>query len=113
MLTFKTGLSSYRPVDEASLDELKRSLAVHVHGTFLITSLISAAMKSQELVTVDSAHPERGGTRGSIVVLGSSASIFAIPHLVPYTASKHAVLAIAKTAGKRHDRTTPFICPTF
>lgn len=113
MLTFKTGLSSYRPVDEASFDELKRSLAVHVHGTFLITSLISAAMKSQELVTVDSAHPERGGTRGSIVVLGSSASIFAIPHLVPYTASKHAVLAIAKTAGKRHDRTTPFICPTF
>ncbi|KAI0850358.1 NAD(P)-binding protein [Daldinia vernicosa] len=111
-----TGLWSYRTVDEASFDELKKSLAVHVHGTFLITSLISAVMKSQELVTVDSAHPERGGTRGSIVLLGSSASIFPIPKLVPYTASKHAVLAIAKTAAMEsgvHNIRVNCICPNW
>ncbi|KAI0117420.1 NAD(P)-binding protein [Daldinia grandis] len=111
-----TGIWSYRPLDEASFDELKRSLAIHVHGTFLITSLISATMKSQELVTVDPDHPERGGTRGSIVILGSSASLFAIPNVVPYTASKHAVLGIAKTAAMEsgvHNIRVNCICPNW
>ncbi|KAI8965294.1 NAD(P)-binding protein [Daldinia sp. FL1419] len=111
-----TGIWTSRPVSEASFDELKKSLAIHVHGTFLITSLISAAMKSQELVTVDPVNPKRGGTRGSIVLLGSSFSLFTMPNLVPYIASKHAVLAIAKTAAMEsgvHNIRVNCICPNW
>ncbi|KAI1802390.1 NAD(P)-binding protein [Daldinia bambusicola] len=93
-----TGIKKSRRLDEAKFDDLKGSLAVHVHGTFLITSLVSAAMKSQDLATVDPARPERGGTRGSIVIVGSYSSLFSIRGLVPYTAAKHAVRGIANTA---------------
>ncbi|KAK6948143.1 hypothetical protein Daesc_009907 [Daldinia eschscholtzii] len=109
-----TGITGSRPVDEAKFDDLKGSLAIHVHGTFLITSLVSAAMKKQDLATVDSAHPERGGTRGSIVILGSYASLFPVRYMVPYTAAKHAVLAIAKTAAMEsaaHNVRVNCICP--
>lgn len=56
-------------------------------------------MKLQELKPVDPANPGRGGTRGSIVTLGSGNSFAAAPHLVQYTAAKHAVLGVTKNAG--------------
>lgn len=56
-------------------------------------------MQLQELKPVDPANPGRGGTRGSIVTLGSGNSFAAAPHLVQYTAAKHAVLGVTKNAG--------------
>lgn len=75
-------------------------MEVNVHGTFLVTSLVSAAMKSQNAKQVSAAYPERGTTRGSIVNLASITSHIAVPRMVQYTTSKHAVLGITKIAGK-------------
>ncbi|KAI2465472.1 NAD(P)-binding protein [Annulohypoxylon bovei var. microspora] len=70
------------------IDYCVHCAGIHVHGTFLVTSQISAAMKTQELKQIDAANPQAGGTHRSIVNLGSVASLFA----------PHAVLAIYKTA---------------
>lgn len=63
-----------------------------------MTSLVSAAMRAQDAKPVDSTNL-RGVTRGSIVNLASIASYISVPSMVQYTTSKHAVLAITKTAG--------------
>ncbi|OTB07644.1 hypothetical protein M426DRAFT_317947 [Hypoxylon sp. CI-4A] len=91
-------IKTYQAVGDAPFDEFKSTLNVHVHGTFLVTSYITKAMKAQELKPVDPAVPQLGGTRGSIVNLGSVTSLFPPPNMVQYTTSKHAVLGITKTA---------------
>lgn len=67
-------------------------------------------MQRQELKPIESSNPGRGGTRGSIVTLGSGNSFAAAPNLVQYTAAKHAVLGVTKNAGKFGPPTeiTPF-----
>jgi NAD(P)-dependent dehydrogenase (short-subunit alcohol dehydrogenase family) len=72
---------------------------VNVKGTFLVTRDVSAIMAKQEARLYDAASPERGSTRGSIVVMGSAASFAAQPNMVQYTTSKHAVLGLVKNAG--------------
>lgn len=86
-------------IAEADLGEFSRFLRIHVEGTFLLVRSVSAVMQRQELKPIDAANPARGGTRGSIVTLGSGNSFAATPHLVQYTAAKHAVLGVTKNAG--------------
>ncbi|KAK7909181.1 hypothetical protein PG985_015059 [Apiospora marii] len=86
------------PIAAASFPDFKRLLEVNVHGTFLVTSLVSAAMESQDPRPVHEKYPERGTMRGAIVTLASIASYITLPHMVQYNTSKHAVLAITKTA---------------
>ncbi|KAK1243336.1 hypothetical protein MKX07_003964 [Trichoderma sp. CBMAI-0711] len=92
------GVQSARPISEADFVEFSRFLHIHVEGTFLLIRSVSIAMQSQELKPVDPESPGRGGTRGSIVTLGSGNSFAAAPNLVQYTAAKHAVLGVTKTA---------------
>ncbi|KAK7750702.1 hypothetical protein SLS62_007402 [Diatrype stigma] len=92
---------SYQPVAKASFVEFQELLRVHVHGTFLVTSLVSAAMASQEPKQIDASIPQRGSVRGSIVNLASVTSLITPPNIVPYSAAKHAVLGITRTAGKQ------------
>ncbi|KAI0013829.1 hypothetical protein F4779DRAFT_561491 [Xylariaceae sp. FL0662B] len=89
---------TFDPVAEASFVDFKRMLEVNVHGTFLVTSLVSAAMKSQEPKEVDVAFPERGATRGTIVNMASVSSLITVPGMVQYNTCKHAILGITKTA---------------
>ena len=49
---------------------------------------------------MSSSNPGRGGTRGSIVTLGSGNSFAAAPHMVQYTTAKHAILGLTKNSGK-------------
>jgi NAD(P)-dependent dehydrogenase (short-subunit alcohol dehydrogenase family) len=74
-------------------------LDVNLTGTFLVTRTMSALMKSQEAIAVDSSNPLRGTTRGSIVHLGSASSFVATPKMIQYTTAKHAVLGVVKNAG--------------
>ncbi|KAI1210038.1 NAD(P)-binding protein [Annulohypoxylon truncatum] len=107
---------SCTPIDEASFSEFQVLLSNHVHGTFLVTSKISALMKTQELKPLDTASPQLGGVRGAIVNLGSVLSNWAIPGMVPYTAAKHAVLGICRTAAIDHAASgirVNCICPTW
>jgi len=82
------------------MDEFNRFMNVNVTGTMLVTSIASSLMRNQDALPVDSSQPARGVTRGTIVVMGSAAAYIATPEISQYTASKHAVLGLAKNAGK-------------
>lgn len=56
-------------------------------------------MKTQEERLVPGRNGPRKAGRGSIVNLASANSFVAMPEIVQYTAAKHAVLGITKTAG--------------
>ena len=77
-----------------------RILDTNVRGTMLCMRTISRAMATQEPLSYES---RRFGTRslgrGSIINLGSVSSYVAAPGMMPYTASKHAIIGITKTAG--------------
>ncbi|XXH05980.1 hypothetical protein Hte_012425 [Hypoxylon texense] len=91
-------LRTSRPVVSASLLEFQDLNRVHVQGTFLVTSAVSAAMAAQEPKPVDASSPERGVVRGSIVNMASIAALIAAPNMVQYTTAKFAVVGITKTA---------------
>lgn len=73
---------TFDPIAEASFADFTHLLDVNVNGTFLFTSLISAAMKTQELRQVSATDPTRGTGRGSIVNLASVSSFMAVPNMV-------------------------------
>ncbi|KAM0251921.1 hypothetical protein ACHAQJ_007936 [Trichoderma viride] len=110
------GVQMPRGIAEADFGEFSRFLRIHVEGTFLLVRSASAAMQRQELKPIDPANPGRGGTRGSIVTLGSGNSFAAAPHLVQYTAAKHAVLGVTKNAAldnAAHGIRVNCVCPTW
>ncbi|KAI1467747.1 NAD(P)-binding protein [Daldinia caldariorum] len=93
------GVQAAKGISEADVSEFERFMRVNATGTFLVTRYVYAAMKSQELTAASARTPsKRGSTRGSIVNLGSLASYISQPHMVQYTASKHAVLGVTKNA---------------
>jgi len=71
--------------DEYGLDEFDKIMRVNVRGVFLNIKYGVLAMK-------------RTSRRGSIVNTGSAVSLVGAPNLAPYTASKHAVLGLTKSA---------------
>ena len=71
-------------LDQTSLEEWHRVLAINITGVFL-------SLKHQLRVMLPAG-------RGSIVNISSGAGLVGIPHLSPYCASKHAVLGLTKTA---------------
>ncbi|EHK18437.1 uncharacterized protein TRIVIDRAFT_158432 [Trichoderma virens Gv29-8] len=110
------GVQLARNISEADFGEFSRFLQIHVEGTFLLVRSVSAAMQLQELRPIDPTNPGRGGARGSIVTLGSGNSFAAAPHLVQYTAAKHAVLGVTKNAAldnAAHGIRVNCVCPTW
>jgi len=98
--SLKVGVKVASPVAEADTMEFDRMLKVNVTGTFLVTRAISAVMKSQEPTALTPGSPERGTTRGSIVIIGSASAFVATPGMIQYTTAKHAALGITKNAGE-------------
>jgi NAD(P)-dependent dehydrogenase (short-subunit alcohol dehydrogenase family) len=72
-----------RPIDEYPLDIFQQVMAVNVTGVWLGLKYIIPVMR------------ERGG---SIVITSSTAGFRGTPGISPYTASKHAVIGIMRTA---------------
>ncbi|KAI0147455.1 hypothetical protein GGR57DRAFT_251662 [Xylariaceae sp. FL1272] len=110
------GAKESREIAEFELTDVAKLLNVNAIGTFLVTSIVSKAMKTQEAQDIDADSPERGKTRGSIVNLGSAASLTPIPQRVSYTASKHAVVGITKNAAidnLPHDIRVNCVCPSW
>lgn len=95
----QVGVEVALEIAEASADEFSRFMNVNVTGSFRIVQHASALMKAQEPRPYSKASPGRGSTRGSIVLMGSAASLVVQPRMVQYTTSKHAVLGLARTAG--------------
>jgi NAD(P)-dependent dehydrogenase (short-subunit alcohol dehydrogenase family) len=79
------------PLQQISLDAFRRTLEVNLVGTFLCMKYEIQAML------------ERGS--GAIVNTASGAGVIATPALSPYSASKHAILGLTKTAAVENART--------
>jgi NAD(P)-dependent dehydrogenase (short-subunit alcohol dehydrogenase family) len=75
-------------VTEVSVEQWDQVFAVNVRGLFLLAKYCIPAMK------------DAGG--GSIVLIGSTASVVALPAIAPYTASKGAVLMLARALAVDH-----------
>ncbi|KAI3317928.1 hypothetical protein HD806DRAFT_513701 [Xylariaceae sp. AK1471] len=111
------GVQVAKAVSEADVSEFERFLRVNAMGTFLVTRYVSAAMKVQEAIPFSpTATRDRGLTRGAIVNVGSLASFIPQPHMVQYTASKHAVLGITRNAAldnAAHGIRVNCLCPSW
>ncbi|PYI20859.1 NAD(P)-binding protein [Aspergillus violaceofuscus CBS 115571] len=111
------GVQQGTDIVSLSLADIKRFIEVNTIGTFLVTREVSAVMRSQEPVTNSSSSAtNRGETRGAIVNLGSASSKVAAPGVLPYTASKHAVLGLSKNAALDnvdHGIRVNCVCPSW
>lgn len=93
------GVEKPSEITNTSLSEFDQFYRVNVKGSMLCTRAVSAAMKEQEpLPAIQGRTGPRDMGRGAIVLLGSCNSYVATPHIVQYTAAKHAVLGIARNA---------------
>lgn len=72
------------PIEDYPVEQFDRVLAVNVRGVFLGLKAVLPAMR------------RRGG--GSVVNVSSQAGLRGVPGLSGYSASKHAVLALTKSA---------------
>ncbi|CAG8953868.1 hypothetical protein HYFRA_00010829 [Hymenoscyphus fraxineus] len=110
------GVQQPRPVTDMVIDEFQAFFEVNVKGTMLCVREVSQVMKSQEPRVVEGRTGPRDAGRGSIVNLGSGNSFVATPAIVQYTAAKHAIMGITKTAALD---TSPYgirvnaVCPSW
>lgn len=92
---------------DLSIDEYEKINDINAKGTMLCVRAVSKAMSAQEPLSYEGRHGSRSLGRGSIINLGSSASYMASEGMLSYTASKHAVIGITKSAGKPHCEMVP------
>ncbi len=95
-LLFNNAGVSAKPValEDLAVEEWDRVIATNVRGVFLCTQAAFKLMKSQQ---------PRGGR---IINNGSVSAVTPRPHLIAYTASKHAVTGLTKSTaleGRRYD----------
>jgi meso-butanediol dehydrogenase / (S,S)-butanediol dehydrogenase / diacetyl reductase len=76
------GFVRFTPIEELSLDEWNRMLAVHLTGTFLVCRAVLPRLRSS------------GG--GAIVNMASASALLARPHLGAYAAAKGGVIAFSR-----------------
>ncbi|KAL4905592.1 hypothetical protein BDW74DRAFT_18083 [Aspergillus multicolor] len=111
------GPNSHAAIAESDSAALKQMLDVNVTGTFNVIREASTQIKKQQPKTLHSVlGDERGSTRGSIAVLGSAASYVGMREVAAYTAAKHAVLGMMKTAALDnipHGIRVNAVCPSF
>ena len=86
----------------ASDDMYQRIMAVNTTGTWNVGTEAILRMSQQEQRTQPGLVPgsERTCGAGSIVNIGSGASLRGIPNLAAYAASKHAVLGLTRSWAK-------------
>ena len=100
ILLSKMGVLSHNPIVDSNLEEYEKLNSVNNRGIMLCMREVTRVMVKQELRSIKSRSGERILGRGSIVNLGSSNSYITFSGFMPYTASKHAMVGLSKTAGK-------------
>ena len=84
--------------------EFDRIHSINARGLFLCMQAEVRVMRSQDLsVTSEQLEPKRG-QRGSIVNIASTCGVTAIPNIMPYVVSKHAVVGITRSFAVDHGR---------
>lgn len=89
VLVVNAGLSFAQPVQEMTLEEWRRVMAINLDGGFLAIKHGILAMRR---------HPERKTRGGSIVLVSSASGIKAAPGASAYAASKAGLIMLAKSA---------------
>ncbi|KAF1956448.1 oxidoreductase [Byssothecium circinans] len=89
---------SFTMISGVSLAGFDGVVDVSMKGTLLCNRGVLKLMGSQEPRFFEGRHGTRDIGRGAIVNVGSMNSLGPLPGKIPYTASKHGVTAITKTA---------------
>lgn len=103
ILVSNAGIQWIAPVDQLSLTEWKRILAVHLDGAFLTSR---ACLR----------HMYASGRGGSIIYMGSVHSKIASILKAPYVTAKHGILGLCRVVAKegaQHGVRANVICPGF
>jgi 3-hydroxybutyrate dehydrogenase len=103
ILVSNAGIQWISPIDQLSLAEWKRILAVHLDGAFLTTR---ACLR----------HMYASGQGGSIIYMGSVHSKVASVLKAPYVTAKHGILGLCRAVAKEgalHRVRANVICPGF
>jgi NAD(P)-dependent dehydrogenase (short-subunit alcohol dehydrogenase family) len=80
VLINNAGIIQVGPLDNTSVEEFRQAMDVHMWGP---------------LYTTLAARPHMRGRGGRIVNIASIGGLVSVPHLVPYTASKHALVGLS------------------
>lgn len=103
ILVSNAGVQWIAPVDQLTLTEWKRILAVHLDGAFLTSR---ACLR----------HMYASGRGGSIIYMGSVHSKIASILKAPYVTAKHGILGLCRVVAKegaKHGVRANVICPGF
>lgn len=103
ILVSNAGVQWIAPVDQLSLTEWKRILAVHLDGAFLTSR---ACLR----------HMYASGRGGAIIYMGSVHSKIASVLKAPYVTAKHGILGLCRVVAKegaKHGVRANVICPGF
>ncbi len=103
VLVSNAGIQIIHPVEEFSLAEWKKMLAIHLDGAFLTTKAVLP-------------HMYKSGNGGSIIFMGSVHSKEASVLKAPYVTAKHGLIGLAKVIAKEggpHKVRANVICPGF
>lgn len=103
ILVSNAGVQIVHPLEEFSLAEWKKMLAIHLDGAFLTTRACLP-------------HMYASGRGGSVILMGSVHSHEASVLKAPYVTAKHGLLGFAKTIAKegaKHGVRANVICPGF
>ena len=103
ILVSNAGIQIVHPVEEFSLAEWRRMLAIHLDGAFLTTRACLPQMY-------------KTGRGGSIIYMGSVHSKEASKLKAPYVTAKHGLIGLAKVVAKegaQHGVRANVICPGF
>ena len=103
ILVSNAGIQIVHPVEELTLAQWKKMMAIHLDGAFLTTRACVAQMY-------------RAGRGGSIIYIGSVHSKEASVLKSPYVAAKHGLLGLCRVVAKegaRHGVRANVICPGF
>jgi len=103
ILVSNAGIQIVHPLEEFSLAEWRKMLAIHLDGAFLTTRACLPPMY-------------KSGRGGSIIYMGSVHSKEASKLKAPYVTAKHGLIGLAKVVAKegaQHGVRANVICPGF
>lgn len=103
ILVSNAGIQIVHPLEEFTLAEWKKLLAIHLDGAFLTTKACLPHMYSS-------------GRGGSVIYMGSVHSKEASLLKAPYVTAKHGLIGLAKVVAKegaKHGVRSNVICPGF
>jgi 3-hydroxybutyrate dehydrogenase len=103
VLVSNAGIQIVKPIEQFSLADWRKMLAIHLDGAFLTTRVCFR-------------HMQERGKGGSIIYMGSVHSKEASPLKSAYVTAKHGLIGLAKTVAKeggKYGIRANVICPGF